>query len=523
MSKRENFPKKVIDTLRGRVNNRCSNPDCRVPTTGPTKAPDKMNNIGIAAHITAASPGGPRYDSSMIPKKRKSINNAIWLCSNCSIKIDKDVRKYSVKVLRDWKNSAENKAREELGKKIPDENYVIESITTALTGLSPKFMPDILSNASKATSRSLEMLDPRFSINANHINGMTSFEFKAKEPVEANILVKSNFANEFLQKYNDLIENGETLIIDSRAVEFKGSPIFEEIFIQNGRLEISNSLNKTAIQKIWLTHPTAQETLHFYDIPGNIAVGESTITFEGFGCDRIISIKYRVNRQQNINASNFDITFIIDFKEWDNKAILSLPFFDSLYELIKRINEGWIFHTSMEIGGKRIFHGTATSLENNEYFKLVNSQLHYIEVICEICNKLNKTIIYNHSYEYSSEEHLRATELNEILSNRIILDKNSMKNNAKCSLIVADDLSNITVIVEKNGTPVSFYYEETEQETIKPFSQTLRLPRFKYFFSEFIPHIKSDISNLKPGDLIEVEWEPTENCIFTVEAIWDNP
>jgi len=97
MSNRDDFPKKVIEPLRARVNNRCSNPNCRVPTTGPTTDNEKVNNIGVAAHITAASPGGPRYDPSMRKEERKSIRNAIWLCSNCSIKIDRDPSKYSVK------------------------------------------------------------------------------------------------------------------------------------------------------------------------------------------------------------------------------------------------------------------------------------------------------------------------------------------------------------------------------------------------------------------------------------------
>jgi len=39
-----------------RVVNRCSNPGCRQPTSGPQEHPTKVVNIGVAAHITAASP-----------------------------------------------------------------------------------------------------------------------------------------------------------------------------------------------------------------------------------------------------------------------------------------------------------------------------------------------------------------------------------------------------------------------------------------------------------------------------------
>jgi hypothetical protein len=47
-------------------------------------------NIGVAAHITAASVGGPRYDASLKPKQRAAIENGIWLCQNCGTMIDRD-------------------------------------------------------------------------------------------------------------------------------------------------------------------------------------------------------------------------------------------------------------------------------------------------------------------------------------------------------------------------------------------------------------------------------------------------
>jgi cellulose biosynthesis protein BcsQ len=64
--------------------------------------------IGEAAHIEAASPGGPRYNCNMTESERSSSSNAIWLCRNCSKLIDSDVEKYPVPLLKKWKNSVEN-------------------------------------------------------------------------------------------------------------------------------------------------------------------------------------------------------------------------------------------------------------------------------------------------------------------------------------------------------------------------------------------------------------------------------
>lgn len=72
---------------------------------------DEVINLGVAAHITAAAPGGPRYDSSLSADQRKSASNAIWLCQTCAKLIDSDELKYTVEVLKSWKTQAEQTQR----------------------------------------------------------------------------------------------------------------------------------------------------------------------------------------------------------------------------------------------------------------------------------------------------------------------------------------------------------------------------------------------------------------------------
>ena len=135
---RDNFSKAVIEKLRARVAHRCSNITCRVPTSSPSST-DGVKSIGEAAHICAASPGGPRYDNSMTVEERKSIDNAIWLCCNCATDIDRDVSRYTVNVLKEWKEQAEELARLELGKKISSNNETIDTVAAALTGLPKNY------------------------------------------------------------------------------------------------------------------------------------------------------------------------------------------------------------------------------------------------------------------------------------------------------------------------------------------------------------------------------------------------
>ena len=62
---RDDFRKTTINLLANRVGWKCSNPGCRRTTRGAGTEPTDVINIGVAAHITAAAKGGPRYDSNM--------------------------------------------------------------------------------------------------------------------------------------------------------------------------------------------------------------------------------------------------------------------------------------------------------------------------------------------------------------------------------------------------------------------------------------------------------------------------
>ena len=113
---RDDFSENTKRVAATRVAYRCSNPDCRAPTAGPQMEDSKILNLGVAAHISAASPGGPRYDPSLSPEQRSNIANAIWLCQNCAKLIDNDPQRFTLRVLAAWKELAEATAQAEVGK-----------------------------------------------------------------------------------------------------------------------------------------------------------------------------------------------------------------------------------------------------------------------------------------------------------------------------------------------------------------------------------------------------------------------
>lgn len=128
VGRRDDFTEAIRRALALRVNNRCSNPTCGAPTSGPQLEPGKALDIGVAAHITAASPGGPRYDPSLSEDERSAASNGIWLCQNCGKLVDNDHQRFSETMLLRWKEAAESNAQERIGRQSPFDKRLAPEI-----------------------------------------------------------------------------------------------------------------------------------------------------------------------------------------------------------------------------------------------------------------------------------------------------------------------------------------------------------------------------------------------------------
>ena len=111
---RDDFTEAVKTRLAKRAAYICSNPQGRALLVGgAVEDSDKVVSLGIAAHITAAAPGGPRFEETLASTKRSLLANAIYLCPTCSILIDKNSgMDFPAEVLRTWKAEHEQWVQE---------------------------------------------------------------------------------------------------------------------------------------------------------------------------------------------------------------------------------------------------------------------------------------------------------------------------------------------------------------------------------------------------------------------------
>jgi hypothetical protein len=107
MAMRDDFSQPTKNLLAKQAGHRCAHPSCGKPTSGADESGTGAINIGVAAHITAASAGGPRYDPALTSEQRKDASNGIWLCQDHAHAIDADDSDFSAEILRTWKRQAE--------------------------------------------------------------------------------------------------------------------------------------------------------------------------------------------------------------------------------------------------------------------------------------------------------------------------------------------------------------------------------------------------------------------------------
>lgn len=512
---RDNFSKAVKETLKARVAHRCSNPSCRVPTSAPSSN-DKVNNIGIAAHICAASPGGARYDSSMTNNDRKSLNNGIWLCSNCSIDIDRDESYYTVEMLNDWKNRAENTARDELGKKLPSQSETIDTVSTALTGFPKKYIANAISNIHQASAKSLELLDSRFLVKTAHDDGATSIGIYAKEDVSLSMTINHKSIKEYMKKHRQLIEHGKDLEIPSNAVTIEGSKLFEEILSSNNGIFSISARKFKATQKLWLVCKITNQIESFDDIQGEISLGTKSFTFKGTSCNEIFNFSYQKSLNDSNNTAN--IMMYLCLEHWEGINIQFLPYREKLSSLFEKMSQGWEIFTSLEINGIKVLSSVGSDVSSWDYVIDTHSFLTYINRCRIISDKLGLKLSYTSNVSYSSSQHKFIADVVDIIEGKQDYDDTDLTKNACCDLIVDNGCANVKLLNEVTE-PNSVTIVQHEGEEVELFGVKVNLPAKVIRLDSVLPKVHAKIENLNSGDVVKVEWLPQKDfkCIVSYE------
>lgn len=200
MTNRDNFKSPIVRTIAQRAGYRCSNQACLRPTIGPDGA-DESASIGVAAHITAAAKGGPRYDPNLTQEERSAAENGIWLCQTCSRLIDVDITSHSIDQLREWKTLSEMRAY--LG--IRGFSIVMSRSFHKLEHKMPGLVAEMRDDIASSPFIREFIICPKHAIyNGDPENPIFSYYFEDHENLKSMLKVMKNYGAIIETTYNDV-------------------------------------------------------------------------------------------------------------------------------------------------------------------------------------------------------------------------------------------------------------------------------------------------------------------------------
>ncbi|WP_447780613.1 hypothetical protein [Pseudomonas plecoglossicida] len=401
---RHDFTKPTIQRLRDRAGNVCSFPEWHVHTHGSAFPGDKANSdksvgIGIACHIKAAAPGGPRYDVKQTKDERRHIDNGIWMCQTHSKLVDADDSAYSVETLVEWKQKAEARSNSLINRKSFTESEVKAAVEEGNVSILQRWVNKDsdpintpIGEVMQGYEAGLESLDPRFNVRVDkHGKNYYHHISAAQENVSLQLILEDLDQLEgFWEAERALVEEGREMQIPGAHFKFEGSKLFDAIH-QKVRGSGQGILTVGAPKRMLTAnlyvrtpegHERAIDTFTCYYTSGSLRT-----VFNGEALGGFFEVK--ASCAHDGSDTKFDLTFNVD--AWRGKDIRDLPGFSRLARAAPYLTKGRLV-VEIEVGNNAASFDTKTSPINEEYHALLRWLIEYLGFARKVAEQCSEAI-----------------------------------------------------------------------------------------------------------------------------------
>lgn len=483
--------------------------------------PTGCNNIGKAAHIAAASPGGPRFDAAMTSAQRCCISNGIWLCSTCADLVDNDASKFPVELLHAWKIQAENSAAAEQGQKLPSERELAVYRAKALgENISALSVGELVTEVHRIGIREIEQLDPRFTAEINSQGNTTTIVLIPREPVAFTLHITPEFTGEFKEKMINLRDHGKSLEIDAKAMKVDGTQVLETIFEQPGKVTIATHLRHKAIQRLTWSDSDSGKTMSV-DAIGEIVGGARSFTFSGTLFDGLYNMTYQVPLDQQ-GIITLDANGKLDFSSWENRTVRKLPYFDKFFQLGKALYEGQTLHMAIEIEGQELLTSKSLELMGRDDAVATFGVLHHLSRVRDILQVLETDIPFQATTVSAEDAHW----VNEIwfLICRLKSLRGEDIGTATATLIPSGSVEAETLKQSiKDGSPIPMQFQQQFDKPLNLLGQLIGLNKVTLSYTKMVPKFSDRLSMIQAGKGIKLSFVPADDCEAEVIVAKDDP
>ncbi len=423
---RDDFTLGTVQRLRDSAGNVCAFPGCSVHTHGASASGDGVVNLGVACHIRAAAPLGPRYDPEQTSAERKHFDNGIWMCQTHSKLIDADQSNYSVEELLEWKRAAEVRANAQLNQKSFTEKEVrlaVDEGSIALlqrfTNMSADPVNAPVAELMRGHELSLANLDPRFTVEVNKTGDRFEYFIQpVEEGVNLQLIIEGIDKIEgYLAAEKALLEEGRELVIPSDHFRLEGSRLIEELHgkargSQKGTLTVSvpkQELAGTLYVRTEDGSETLVDTFTFYYTSGTLRT-----VFEGAALEGLVAI--RAHCSHDGKSAKFDISISPD--AWRGKDILDFPRFSRLAKAAKLFSTGRLVF-ELEMNNRLVSYDTRAAEGSEEFHSQIDWMIHYLELARKVASNCDAPVVMIDT-EMSPDIYQILKKLNKLLDGPVI-------------------------------------------------------------------------------------------------------
>ncbi len=515
--KRDNFNSLTWHKLRDSAGNVCSFPGCYVHTHGASSDGEGAVGIGVACHIKAAAPGGPRYDEFQTKDQRKHFDNGIWMCQTHSKLIDADDSAYSVETLIEWKQKAEARSNSLINQKSFTESEVkaaVEEGTVSVLqrwvnkGNNPFDTP--IAEVFEGYESGLASLDPRFNVQVDKVGkSYHHFISAAQENVSLQLVLKDLDQLEgFWEAERALFEEGRQLEIPGAHFKFEGSKLFDAIHQRthrSGQGVLTVGVPKRALTaNLYVRSPDGHERaidrFTCYYTSGSVRT-----VFNGTALGGFFAVK--ATCAHDGSDTKFDLTFNMD--AWRDKNILDLPGFSRLARAAQNLEKGRLV-VEIEVGNNVASFDTKSSPINEEYHDQLRWLIEYLDLARKVAEHCSEPILLK-KIDFDAEVYTALRKYARLLSGPVLSTrKPGWLCGGSFNYFDGCDLSTF----ESTGVPPVIKLAQKDTMTFELFGQAITAPRVETIYTdvEF-----SLFTNLDDREKPKIELYTTDNSAITTQ------
>ncbi|TVO50572.1 hypothetical protein [Denitromonas halophila] len=443
----------------------------------------------------------------MTPQERSSIENGIWLCSNCATKIDVDEQRYPIDLLIAWKRKAEDRAAAESGR--PPSVHSSSLLLASVFGAMPtKDALNGIPNVHDAADSFLNSIDPRLRVRTSYVDSQLTCEVRALENVPAKIFVPPSIRENWASGFDQLINHGKDVALPADGIEITGSPLFDALFssIKLTDVKITRDNKKPAILKFEMFNTESGQHEQFYDFVGYASAGNTSVFFDGSACSKLLRATVNFPHQEPTGSAALGIS--IQYPVWNDRNVNELPYFEKIHSFFEHLRSHNLKLT-LEIQGLHIATLEGNLFNNSDQIRTTLSILHYVSYARKISSYMDRPVVFSSGYTISEYFFKELFDAVETINGVRAYDRSSITSNPSLNIVANDDCDNISFL--RNIKNYTIVYRELENRRIFPFGQEISMPQLEMRLDDVTPVLRKDASTISAGDVVHIELIMNEN------------